>query len=320
MLIAIILSLPFLYAIACLVRALINCCDGDTAAARLPPNAFAGKCVWVTGASSGLGKELAIQLGSRQKARVILSARRADALQETKQEIVAAGGSAKDIHILPLDMEQLAALPAAAEKACALFGGIDVLINNAGISQRELGCNTDFSVDVHLTHVNFLGPACLAKAVLPSMATRGGGTLINISSLAGKVGVPLRTAYCGSKHAVVGFFDALRVEEHARGSGITVTNVCPGSVRTNIARNAKVGDGSARGESDVNIESGLDPSWACERILAAAASGVDECWIAAGLEMFLAYVAQYAPGFCKWALKKMAKKKIAETLAAVKKE
>ena len=168
------------------------------------------------------------------------------------------------------------------------------------------------------------------------MAARGGGRLINISSLAGKAGLPLRTSYCGAKvrypsaagaswhpttpprhaelarvcycgakHAMMGYFDALRVEEHARGSGIAVTNACPGSVRTNVARNAVLGakvsqpephprhgtpppyadgarnavlgaKGVLRGESDANIDGGLTPAFVCERILAAAACDVDE--------------------------------------------
>jgi short-subunit dehydrogenase len=301
-----------------IAAAFFNHCDGATALAKAPGSKYKDKVVWVTGASSGLGRELARQL-ARLGAKLILSARSTSTLEEVKQELLTLGAASKDICALPIDMAELEELPAATRKAMAAFGGIDIMINNAGLSQRELGCNTGFDVDLYLTKVNFLGPACVAKAVLPSMVSRGGGTFINISSLAGKFGVPLRTAYCGSKHAILGFFDALRLEEHARGTNIHVTNVCPGSVRTNIARNAMLGNGSPRGQSDVNIDNGLNPVWACSRILAAAASQVDECWLAAGQEMLLAYLSQYAPGLCKAALRVFSKKKIAATLAPVEK-
>ena len=152
---------------------------------------------------------------------------------------------------------------------------------------------------------------------MPSMTARGGGRIINIASVAGKVGVPLRTAYCGAKHALIGFFDALRLEEHARGTGVRVSNVCPGSVRTSIAVNAAMGDGSKRGQTDANIEAGLDVAWVADRILAAADCGVDESWIAGGLELLLLYVGQYAPGLLKRMLMKKAVSIIQATQAPV---
>ena len=149
------------------------------------------------------------------------------------------------------------------------------------------------------------------------MTARGGGRIINIASVAGKIGVPLRTAYCGAKHALIGFFDALRLEEHARGTGVRVSNVCPGSVRTSIAVNAAMGDGSKRGTTDANIEAGLDVTWVAGRILAAADSGVDETWIAGGLELLLLYVGQYAPDVLKGLLMKKAAAMIQATQAPV---
>lgn len=294
-----------------------RCCDNVTAAAKLPEGAYKGKMVWITGASSGLGKEMSMQLG-RMGAKLILTARTVDALEQIAANIKAAGN--KDVLVLPADMSCIESLPAVAAKAVAIYGGVDVFVNNAGYTQRELGANTDFAVDVHMLNVNYLSGVCLTKALLPSMTARGGGRLINISSVAGKAGIPVRTAYCGAKHAMQGFFDALRAEEFARGSGIGVTNICPGSVRTNVARNAvqsKVGQ--LRGQSDNNIEAGLDPAWVCERILAAALNDVDESWIAAGREMLIMLLAQYLPATAKSMLRKRAKGMIAQTLAEVKK-
>ena len=292
---------------------LLNHCDGDTRAAVLNPSAYKGKTVWITGASSGLGKELAMQVG-QLGAKVILSARGVEAMEAVKAELVAAGFH--DVAILPVDLSNLDVLPEVAQRAIACFGGVDVFINNAGFTQRDIAANTEFAVDVHMINVDFLAGVCLTKALLPSMAARGGGRLINVTSLAGKVGIPLRTAYCGAKHAMQGFFDALRAEEAARGSGIGVTNVCPGSVRTNVAKNAITNKvGKLRGQTDVNIEAGLNPRWVCERILAAACSDVDEMWVANAKEMLLVCLSQYVPNFAKRRLRKAAKDMIAQTLA-----
>ena len=300
-----------------LLLMLRRCCDGATAAAKLPEGAYQGKVVWITGASSGLGKEMSMQLG-RMGAKLILTARTVDALEHVAAYINARGN--KDVFVLPADMSCIESLPAVAAKAVAVYGSIDVFVNNAGYSQRELGANTDFEVDVHMLNVDYLSGVCLTKALLPSMKALGGGRLINISSVAGKVGIPVRTAYCGAKHAMLGFFDALRAEEFARGSGIRVTNICPGSVRTNVALNA-VGSkvGQLRGQSDSNIEAGLDPVWVCERILAAAHSNVDESWMAVRKEMLFLLLAQYLPATAKSMLRKKAKGIIAQTLDDVKK-
>merc|ERR1740123_827054 len=146
-------------------------------------------------------------------------------------------------------------------------------------------------------NVNFLSCVALAKAVLPTMKKQKRGHIINISSLAGKYGVPLRTLYCGAKHALIGWFDALRAEEEGFWqSGIVITNVCPGSVRTDVARNAVNAEGGRRGDSDPNIEAGLEVSFAVDRILASAHCGLMEVWIAKwNPELRATYVNQYAP-------------------------
>ncbi|KAL3900462.1 MAG: hypothetical protein SGPRY_012462 [Prymnesium sp.] len=306
---------PILFAAARLLFALLCCCDCQTARATHPPTAYARRIAWITGASSGIGRELACQLG-KLGARLILTARSEQELEQTKALIIAGGGSADDITLLPADMEALDSLPTLVERAVRCFGGVDVLINNAGFSQREVAATTSFGVDVKMASVNYLSCICLAKGVLPTMAARGGGVIINISSLAGKFGVPLRTSYSGTKHALIGFFDALRAEEFARGSGVRVTNVCPGSVRTNVARNAILGStDSRRGETDPNIEAGLEPRWVCERILSAAYSGVDESWIAKRHELVIAYFSQYLPATFKKTMCKQAAKMIQTTLA-----
>merc|ERR1719296_281385 len=135
------------------------------------------------------------------------------------------------------------------------------------------------------------------------MTKQKGGHIVNISSLAGKFGSPLRTLYCGAKHAVMGWFDALRIEEASFNTGISVTNICPGSVKTDVAKNAVTADGSLRGYSDPNIDNGLSVEFTCDRILAAVHCGLHEAWIAKPNELQAVYTAQYFPDTLKHKLK-----------------
>ena len=228
--------------------------------------------VWITGASSGLGAAMATAWGARG-ASVILSGRNVDALNA-----VAAGIA--DTLVLPFETTDLAALPAIVAQAEGWRGRIDILVNNAGISQRSLAKDTDFEVYRRIMEVDFFAPVRLTQLVLPAMLARGHGHFVNISSVAGKVGSVLRTAYCAAKHALVGYSDALRGEtEHA---GIRVTVVTPGFVRTGVARNALNADGSVRGRSDDDIDNAISPEEAVAEMLAAIDAGHREVPIVRG--------------------------------------
>ena len=211
---------------------------------------FRDKVIWITGASSGIGEGLAYAL-AKEDARLILSARRVEELERVKQKCIednAGNGTAKSSgtrtvpYILPLDISELESLPALVLQAHALSGGIDILVNNAGIGMRGYVADTDIAVQQRVMQVNYFGQIALTKAVLPYMIERGSGHIVVISSLTGKLPVPGRSAYCASKHALHGFFDALRGEVHQYG--IKVTIVCPGFVRTHISENALLPDGS----------------------------------------------------------------------------
>jgi len=287
-------------------------CDSKCAAATMPPDAYRGKVVWVTGASSGIGKELVVQL-ARQGAKMIISARRESVLEEVASEVkgdlTKSGG---EIRVLPLDLEDLDALPKKAQEAQSFFDGvIDVLVNNGGYSSRVLSKDTEGLKDeLAMFKVNFFSCVALAKAVAPGMRERKQGQIINISSLAGKMGVPLRTLYSGSKFAVIGWFDAFRAEEQGFWqSGIVTTNVCPGSVKTDIASNAVLGDGS-RGIKDPIIDAGLDVEFTCDRILASAYEGLPEVWIAKSSEIQGAYLNQYFPDMFKFKIAARARSSI----------
>ncbi|MFV0478441.1 MAG: SDR family oxidoreductase [Parahaliea sp.] len=245
---------------------------------------FKGAVVWITGASSGIGAALA-QEAARRGAKLVLSARRETQLQAVKNSCIEAGCAGDNILVLPLDVEQHDSMPAAVERVHNTFGHIDLLLNNAGLSQRALCINTDMSVYRKLVDVDLLGQIALTKAVLPLMIARGSGTISVTASVAGKIGAPLRTGYCAVKHAVMGFFDALRVE--VAHQGINVITIVPGSIRTDVARNAMMGDGSIHGESDEAIEAGMDVD-DCARVIAdGMAAGVEEIEVGTGPEMQL---------------------------------
>ncbi|MFO7704365.1 MAG: SDR family NAD(P)-dependent oxidoreductase [Halopseudomonas sp.] len=237
---------------------------------------FASKVVWITGASSGIGEALANALLA-QGADVILSGRRADALQAVADQ------APERTLVLPFETTDYDRLPALVEQAWNWRGRIDLLINNAGISQRSLALDTSLDVYRQLIEVDYMAPLALTQAVLPRMVEQGGGQMAVVSSVAGKVGTALRTGYCGAKHAVVGYFEALRAEvEDAYGIGVSV--ILPGSIRTAIAQNALEGNGAARGRSDTNIDNGIDPVVAAQTILEGLAARQHDIVVAEGME------------------------------------
>jgi short-subunit dehydrogenase len=238
---------------------------------------ISGKTAWVTGASSGIGEALAKGLAARG-GRIILSGRRVNELQRV------AGAVGGEALILPFEATEFDALPGVVAKALAWTGGVDILINNAGVSQRSLALDTTFDTYRRLMDIDFFAPVRITQLVLPSMVERRSGRIVIISSVAGKVGAPLRTAYCAAKHAAIGYFDALRAEvEKAYGVGVSV--VTPGSVRTAIAVNAMTGEGGARGRSDENIDNGMAPEKAAEIILDGLVEGRREIVVAEGMEL-----------------------------------
>ena len=165
------------------------------------------------------------------------------------------------------------------------FSRIDMLINNAGMSQRSYCLYTDMDVYRTMVEVNVLGQIALTKQVLPLMAEQGSGHMVVTASVAGKVGAPLRTGYCAAKHAVMGFFDALRSE--VAHQGILVSTVVPGFIRTNISTNALKGSGEAVGKMDADIESGMDVSECARVVVQGLADGIEEISVGDGPEMAL---------------------------------
>jgi short-subunit dehydrogenase len=251
---------------------------------------FAGKIWWITGASSGIGAALAESLGAAG-AKLILSGRNVAALKDVAARCKA------PLQILPFEATDFANIPvhvdAAWKWAAGQGGRIDGLVNNAGISQRSLAVDTAFEVYRKIVDVDLMAPIALTQALLPRMIKAGGGSIIAISSVAGIVGPPLRSAYAAAKHGLIGYHDALRAETAHQGMNVLV--VAPGSVRTNVSKNALDATATARGFSDKAIDNGMDPMVAARRILDALSAGDRELILAEGGEADIARLRRADP-------------------------
>lgn len=255
-------------------------------------NQFAGQVVWITGASSGIGEALALQF-AQVGSTLVLSARREAELQRVQQRCVQAGAPPDDVLVLPLDVTDATAMPDAVAKVLAQFKRIDMLINNAGLSQRSTCLETDMSVYRTIFEVDVIGQIALTKTVLPVMLQRGSGHIAVTSSVAGKVGAPYRTGYCAAKHAVMGFFDALRAE--VADQGIRVTIITPGFIRTAISENALRGDGTRFNRTDSNIVRGMDVNRCAEIIMQGFRKGKMEIAVGKGMEMHALWLKRFFP-------------------------
>ena len=249
--------------------------------------AFQDKVVWITGASSGIGKALA-KAFSDEGAKIILSGRRVAALEEVSSDLVT------DSLILPFEVTDYDILSERVQDAWTWQGRVDIFVNNAGVSQRSLALNTDPQVYTDLLNIDLIAPIWLTQLQLKKMAVAGGAHIVAISSVAGRIGAPLRTAYSAAKHGLIGYMDALRAEVSKRHN-IQVTNVLPGSVATDVSKNALTADGSSRGKSDANIDGGDDPKDCAAAILEAISKNTPELIFAKGMEYELAKLRQSEP-------------------------
>jgi short-subunit dehydrogenase len=248
---------------------------------------FNNKVVWITGASSGIGKALALEL-SKQDCKLILSSRREVELLEVKNQCV----NPKNVKILTLDLADYLKMKPIAKSAIALFSKIDVLINNGGISQRSPIIETSIEVDKKLMEIDYLGTIALSKALLPHFVSHKSGHYVVVSSLMGKFSSHYRSAYCGAKHALHGFFDALRLEHDK--DNIKVTMICPGFVNTNVARNALTVDGSKQIHQDDMTENGLDVNVFVKKMIKAIHKEKYEAYIGK-FEKFGVFVKRLSP-------------------------
>ena len=220
------------------------------------------KVVWITGASSGIGEALSYAFAAKGS-RLVLSARRRDELERVKRNCA----GAEQIELLDMDLSAADELPEKVRWVIEKMGGIDILVNNAGISQRSPAIATSIAVYRKIMEVNFFGTVALSNGVLAHFTQRNQGLFVVIGSLAGKIGLPLRTAYCASKHALEGFYSSLKTETWK--TNIRFLMVRPGPVKTNIAQNALLGDGKTFNQKDAFIEQGITPEKVAESVLSA---------------------------------------------------
>jgi short-subunit dehydrogenase len=251
---------------------------------------FNNQVVWITGASSGIGEALAYAL-SAQGASLILSSRRATELERVKGNCQ----HPDKVQILPLDLTDSSSLEAKVTAAIALFGQVDMMVHNGGITQRSLVIDTDIDVHRKVMELDYFSYIILTKALLPHFIARRSGHFVVTSSVMGKIGTPMRAAYAAAKHALHGYFDCLRAE--VSSNGIKVTILTPGYIRTAIYQSAITGDGHQFGSPSEEIDNGLPAEKAAEQIIKAIKKGAYEPYIGKlGEERLALFVNRFIPG------------------------
>jgi short-subunit dehydrogenase len=247
------------------------------------------KIVWITGASSGIGEALAYEF-AREGAKLVLSARRES---ELKRVANTTGLSEKDVLVLPMDMLEFELFPEKVQIVLAHFGQIDVIVQNAGITQRSYVKDTQFQVYRDIMELDFFSTVAFTQAVLPSMTKRKTGHFVVISSVAGKIGVPLRSGYCAAKHALIAFFDSLRAEVSPKH--IYVTTICPGYINTPISLSALDAEGKQHGKMDDNQAKGMPANTFAKKAIKAIKNNKKEVYIGGTYEIFGVYLKRFLP-------------------------
>lgn len=246
------------------------------------------KIVWITGASSGIGEALAYEL-AKENAFLVLSARNIDKLEEVKNKCLQ---YTKKCWVQPVDLSSIEQLETMVQAVLQQTGHIDILINNAGRSQRSLAKDTPLKNDRDIMELNFFSVVALSKLILPYMRKRGAGHLVVISSITGKFGFPFRTAYSASKHAIQGYFEALRAE--LKNDNIQVTIVSPGRIRTNISKNALTQEGQSYNKMDDGQANGMPADQCAAKIVRGIKNNRKELLVGQK-EIIMVYIRRFLP-------------------------
>jgi len=244
--------------------------------------------VIITGASSGIGEACAI--GYAQKgASLVITGRNQERLDQVAEKI-----KQYQVSILPIlcDISEEENCKNLVNQTINKFGKIDILINNAGISQRSLASETINEVERKIMEINFFGTIFLTKLVLDHMIPKRSGKIAVISSIVGKFGFPLRTTYSASKHALHGYFESLRAEIHQHN--VKVIMICPGRIKTNISINALTKDGTEHSQMDEGQATGVSAEKCAKSIISSISKGKREA-IIGGKEVFLVYIRRFFP-------------------------
>ncbi|GHS89900.1 oxidoreductase [Bacteroidia bacterium] len=220
---------------------------------------------------------------------MILTALEEDTLRKVQHKCVELGGKCE---ILPYDLSDIEGINTLVDTALSFYGGIDVMYNNAGISQRAKAGDTLFDVDKKIMDVNYFAPIKITKYLLPAMLKNGGGTLAVTTSISGRFGFPLRSAYCASKHALYGFFETVAAEYYDQN--IRVALICPGRVKTNISWYALEKDGARHAKMDAGQAGGITTEKAAKKIVHAIRKQRPETLVGS-MELLMVYIKRFFP-------------------------
>lgn len=249
---------------------------------------FTGKNIWITGASSGIGEAVALEI-SKHKASLILSGRNVPALNEVADQCNKNGSSTQ---VIPFDLADEKSVLEAANKVLSQKIKIDALYQFGGISQRSFVDETPLEVDRKIFEVNFFGTVALTKVILPWMIKNGGGQIAVTSSIVGKFGFPYRSAYSAAKHALHGFFESLRAENI--NNNIFVSVIVPGRIRTKISVNALNKTGMPHDQMDVGLNKGKSAEWSARKICFNLQKERKEILVG-GTELIMVYIRRFFP-------------------------
>lgn len=250
------------------------------------------RTVWITGASSGIGAACALAY-ARQGAGLVLTSSSEERLGEVAVRCIDAGASFAKV--VPYDFCDCKGIDSLVEEVWQIAGRLDIVMLNAGISQRTNVEDTSMEMVRKIMEVNYFAPISIAKALLPKMLTCGGGNIAVTTSIAGRFGFPLRCGYSSSKFALYGFFETLQAEYH--DAGIKVTIICPGRVRTNISRYALDKGGKPHGVLDPGQADGMSAEKAAKVIIKAIKKDRREVLVGRK-ELMMVYIKRFFPSLC----------------------
>ncbi|XP_014222659.1 dehydrogenase/reductase SDR family protein 7-like [Trichogramma pretiosum] len=264
------------------------------------------KVVVITGASSGLGEALAHAF-YKCGCKLILVSRRLTELQRVKQALLDKHDNTITTFvpaIFTLDLTEINSLPAEAAKIVQIYGRIDILINNAGVSYRGEVVDTQIDVDIKVMLINYFAQVAFTKAFLPTMLQQQSGEIVCISSVQGKMGIPMRSAYAASKHALQAWCDSTRAELHSKNINVCV--ICPGYIQTSLSLNALTGNGETYGLMDATTAAGYSPEYVAEKVVKAVQRGEKEIVIAPIMHRIAILLRTLFPSVFFWLMKKRA--------------
>lgn len=249
---------------------------------------FAGKVAWITGASSGIGEALVHEFVLRG-ATVIASSNDLYGLEKVKS---ACGDKSVMVHCIPFDLGDTQGIDKIVEKQVNSHGRIDYLLNIGGISQRARIDETPMWLDRKIFEINYFGTIALTKAVLPFMVSQQSGYILATSSITGRFGFPMRSAYSASKQALHGFFETLYLEN--KKFNIKASVIIPGRVRTSISFHALDSEGKEHGKLDAGQANGIMPQKAAEIIIRGIRRNKREILVGKN-ELIMLHIRRYCP-------------------------